>query len=435
MALGDMTDTHVYHDHPKVIDEDEDEAMSKKKKFTGNRQLDDPEYPSDDPEYPSDDPEYPSDDPEIPTRDPSTPASRTLMVSRMLRSAQKGMPHIVSEFSWSMYNAYEFMMLPVYASYQGVAGITKHEFSSNTKDLKTYYRTDQPLMFRSSNSTTVMVLMRIAALMFIRGDIAPGNENHEVLVKWDSDELYENPMNLKNSNLFFKPGFPHGISLTRKVRVQYDADESAPSEFPLSPSLPYISDDGLSNAGELTWNTDGKNRTGYLKIEPKSQRINAVIGDLNAFHKDMTYGHSTKHLLVKPSESDSKPDQPVFGTVALISLDGRDIRDSAKMLLAVVGKDRNTGMEFGRYDDDHLFCTNMGTSPLQCERLDVLVQIQNLNVPTGGSITIYPLDVNGERTGKYRSVKDSTWVSILCENFNTVWYEVVVEPPRAVAQR
>ncbi|MGF1484341.1 MAG: hypothetical protein ACFBZ8_08250 [Opitutales bacterium] len=84
-----------------------------------------------------------------------------------------------------------------------------------------------------------------------------------------------------------------------------------------------------------------------------------------------------------------------YGTIILVSLDGKPITESGKMLLQIGTEERPTGWDETGTSPGPKTINSIGNGPFQLTEVDGTVTI---NRPDAASLTVTPLDFNGYRT-------------------------------------
>ncbi|MBU1086957.1 MAG: hypothetical protein KKD05_05490 [Candidatus Omnitrophica bacterium] len=105
------------------------------------------------------------------------------------------------------------------------------------------------------------------------------------------------------------------------------------------------------------------------------------------------------------------------GAVFLCALDQKSAEESAHFLLIALSEIKNTNSGWGKTG------FNWGTAPTLLKKINLDIKIPKLKAPT-----VYVLDNSGKRLQKVKFNKVNTQLSFNTQDFNSPWFEIVLNP-------
>lgn len=108
-----------------------------------------------------------------------------------------------------------------------------------------------------------------------------------------------------------------------------------------------------------------------------------------------------------------------FASLMLVPLDGQELTESGRMLLTVVGRAENLGMQWNA--DRTSVSDQWGSGPVQVE--GVPLRFRRADGSAGATYSVFPLDVDGTRRAALPAGD-----ARLGPQHRTVWYEIVRTP-------
>ena len=240
-----------------------------------------------------------------------------------------------------------------------------------------------------------MAQLAAGALTFLRGDVAPARTT---LTRSYSPEQVRESIRLPRAERpYFSPGFPLEAALRHATRVA-----SFERALPLqAPALDPAADPIVSDTGELRWH-----RAGLVVVD--TARTQSLIGFLKAVRA------GTANLAAEV-ETD-------FCALTLVSLDGKPVRDSGRLLLTAGARAANTGMV---WNARRTSLTDWGGEPTRIEPVSGRVLLRGL--AAAKSVEARALGSGGQPLGAPAAAGRTPdgW-SIPIGSPPTVWYTIAV---------
>nr|WP_314544173.1 hypothetical protein [uncultured Massilia sp.] len=286
----------------------------------------------------------------------------------------------------------------------------------------------------------------LAALLFLRGDVAPSP--NAVVVRIGTDDFGG-----ANNSMGSAGGLRYalaGLALQTRLGVAVD-DGAGPAALPGAWKTPRktIAPTGKENPAQVTSELSAAGvlpRTGLtdvanavyasdtreLVLRGRERSLAIATPRTEAAVFDATVPPGLAHLHIE------RFDTPAM--VALSSLDGRPLADAGRMLLTVSTDAINSGMTFQVTNPDGSRSVKQGELASVDERkvlqdighLPVLLQSTRMRLGIVNanyrSLAVYALALNGERMGRLEQVdaKDGTlFVDIDTQRYPTTYFEIV----------
>lgn len=264
-------------------------------------------------------------------------------IPRWALCSVQGKPMTVSEWNqcWPAPDSYELPLVAAsYAAFQGWDGMMSFAFAQNLDRATRPGPLDGP--FAVSRSAVHAALNPVCALLYLRGDVSMAPEAFSV--PYDPDQLYADAgrLSMGESRYWWGHDLPWELPLVRRVERSFEGPASR-RRFEL-PNPHHLATD----TGELQWFPAAGSERGHVRIATPCASV--LVGALA--HRTLEAG-----ALRTEAEHDA--------AIAAISLDGAPLEQSAEILVAVVGNERNTGQELSR--DGQL--TQMGIAPVLLETI------------------------------------------------------------------
>jgi len=321
-----------------------------------------------------------------------------------------GKPFTVTEYNHAAPNTYSSeapLLLAAYAALQDWDGIFLFAYSHRTNDWDT-----RRIMsfFDIDQHPTKMANLVPAAMLFLRGDIAPARDRVDVSLPSETelDLLAErgSAWNLVNASHL---GVPGEAALVNRLAMTISDGTGAGS----LPSLPDVSGPVYaSDTGELAWDLS---RAGKGVVTVNTPRTKAVIGFVDG------RGFNLGGVVITPGATLQD-----WCTIALTLMEGDSFNGAGKALLVLTGSAENTDMG---WNEDHTSVGNQwGSSP---SRVEVVSATVELPLPPG-RVQVWSLDEQGQRKTQLSVSEHEEKALVIVEpSSGTLWYEVVLSNSNA----
>lgn len=337
-------------------------------------------------------------------------------LDRFASSATKGKPMVVSEWNYVFPNDYEYEgpnMLTAYASTQDYDGLFIYE----------YMASEAGEMYLNNNSSDYInswfdiaynpgkkAQMLQNAIAFYRGDI--NSDNKEIDINY-TDEFAKNSFKDHGSNEDYLPDgskLPNYAFYNYKIRKNFNqTSNSKLSDLLSKDELDKLKNEKshINDTGEITWNGETTNKE-YISVNtPKYQSLTGFIAGSE---------FKLQNLTAKAAENCA---------IGLISLDNNSLSNSARMLLTVVAKQKNTEQKKTEVNG----LSDWGKSPVLMEKVDGIVSITQDYVE-GAGYKVYVLNNKGERVQQKditTNIDKSNKKEIITFELgdSALWYEVI----------
>lgn len=289
------------------------------------------------------------------------------------RSAVLGKPFTVSEVNHPYPNEYAAEMIPVLASYAAFLdwdGIFWYSFEHSAAS---NWTSRYPGHFDIRQDPVKMSQLAAAALVFLRGDVGVSRKTVSRTIA--SDDVVESLRKPSSAAPLFTEGAAPGALLQDDVRIAaFDAKKT--SRLP-NAKAPY-----RTNTREIEWSVE----KGKGVVAVSTARYESATG----FIKDNAV--RLKHL--NPTLDNA------FASVMLVSLDGKRVNESAKLLLTTGARTGNTGMV---WNQDRTSLTANGTGPMLIEPVTGSIRLSNMG--KASRVEIVPLDGAGRAMGPFATAE------------------------------
>lgn len=308
----------------------------------------------------------------------------------------KDKPMIVSEFRIPFPNNYAVELMPWMASYGSFHDIDAAIFFEYNNSPDNWNADKVEDYYSIHRHTGHMALSPLLAYAFRNNLIAPAGDKIFI----DYPENYINDLAEIDYTSRWGKYLPYDQrrSFEHSIRVGSFDGSGGPDLSILPPSPPEES--ATTNTGE----TEIDFTTGILKTS--TPQFISVCGFLNESPTD------ANALKINSANN--------FGVVSWLSLDGNNLPDSEKSVLAISSRIQNSGMV---WDGITSINNNWGGAPTEIQALNLNLEL-NINAPY---IAIYPLDETGkEMTPLYFSPSEPGKFNIQIDQLEnpTVWFGV-----------
>jgi len=320
----------------------------------------------------------------------------TTMVSNMIYKK----PFSVSETNWMYPNEYQFMFLPTLSAYASFYDwdivVLFHHSAKPSEYIVSFNNIEANPLILSQNIAAALCFRKYyvdkakRCIHFIYGDKFIKETYLDSLTEdWVHPSL---PYPIKCDGILCS--LPWYIALEHSVAKSFDGDDGLKifMEDNNRRRSVQIKDVGAFFREIISAKSRMISDTGELLYDPEkelfvidSSKIQSISGRLKGQVKPI----STRNMTILNAGAK-------YGSISMISLDGRDIGDSRKILIICVGRVKNSGM---KWDKEKHFVLKWGTSPVLCEMIEAKVRLR-LNGKRG----IYVLDGSGRIKGRLGSV-------------------------------
>jgi hypothetical protein len=114
-------------------------------------------------------------------------------------------------------------------------------------------------------------------------------------------------------------------------------------------------------------------------------------------------------------------DRPIYASISALSLDGQDLHSSQNILVSVVGRVRNSGMQ---WDEKREHVLSWGQGPVLCE---VVPGELGISHEKNDQATVWAVNGNGRSTHRVRSWTRDGMINFHLDAAQTLWYLVQIE--------
>lgn len=326
---------------------------------------------------------------------PMVNAPEKSTVVALHRSAVRGKPFTVSEVNHPYPSEYAAEMIPVLASYASFLdwdGIFWYSFEHSAAS---NWTSRYPSHFDIRQDPVKMSQLAAGALVFLRGDVAASRKTvSRTIAKADVVESLRQP---SSAAPLFTEGAAPGALLQDDVRIS-SFDSKKTSRLPKA-KAPY-----RTNTREIKWSVD-KGKGVVTATSPRYESATGFIKE-NAVR--------LRHL--NPTVDNS------FASLMLVSLDGKPVIESAKLLLTTGARTGNTGME---WNSDRTSLIRNGTGPMLIEPVTGSIRLSNMG--KASRVEIVPLDGAGRAMGPFVTAeKILEGFRLTLGEYKTPWYLIQV---------
>jgi len=336
---------------------------------------------------------------------------------------------------WNKYRRESALAVPAYASFQGWDMISQHAGAIILSYAEPGGRKDRIFPFMIGPDPVTRANETLAALLFLRGDVAPAK--HMLGVKLTPDFVFNQNAFLSNLPAdITRLALVTGIGLDWQGQLEatgkYDAqiepgnsnlklagkvlnvasagDQGLAGKFDafarkyagkLAPKISKVSlvveerfsgrieqlrIGGLLDANNLTNTVKGlyQTDTGQMVLDSQRKRLTVVTPNTEALVFDSIEPVALNNLKLEQA------DGPAL--VSVSSMDGRPLLDSKRMLVVLATDARNSGMQF--YDSAETTIQEFGRGPVLIRTATVKLMLKNRNA---AQLKVYSNTLRGKR--------------------------------------
>jgi hypothetical protein len=314
-----------------------------------------------------------------------------------------GKPFTVSEYNHPAPNKYQaecVPMLAAFAAWQDWDGIYLFDYHPAADG----WDSDRIRGFFAVNSNPAkMALLPAAAMLFLRGDLAPAPEETRLEIPQASvvELMAHNGPDIGAA--WNKVGGVWPEALRRRVCVSFRPDEKGPIKL-----APRTLESERKPA--VNWRGTGTDQAVFTADSPRSK---VVVGLLGGQTVELS-GWTVKHA--GPASA--------FAALTLTAMDDRDVTRSRSLLLTAVGRVENTGMRWNAARNS--VGEDWGTGPTLAEGVQATITFRTRASRTA----VHALDVTGKRLQQIDSRQSGGILSFkIGPEHRTLWYEIETDAP------
>ncbi|NOY80459.1 MAG: glycoside hydrolase family 5 protein [Kiritimatiellaeota bacterium] len=270
------------------------------------------------------------------------PAWSLPMVPTFARAKVAGRPVVAGEWNYCFPNDYRCEGLPTMAAFAAYQDWDALLFYCATGSFdggrwERFHKTPGILVHSQQTDPATWGLSPLCSLLFRRGDVAPARK--VVMIGYDPERVWEN-----RSVLARMPFLP---ALAR-IETRLTPRGAARLDWPMSASKDALPEDLYATALERLGNTRSSRQTVVSDTGQIRRHADESVLLIDTPRTQIATGFI--HRL--PDMEDRLTDLGIesatrFATVGLISLDGRPVRDSTRLLLVAVANARNADTKCG----------------------------------------------------------------------------------------
>ncbi len=305
-----------------------------------------------------------------------------------------GKPFFISEWDhpWpNFYRGEATLWTAAVAALQDWDGLTVYTYRHSTDPAVDYING----AFETFNDPLYYGLMPTAALLYLRSDVAPANEQYAVKFPAPEELLKMPAINIGNSVAVYQ----EGITERSQVRNIFGDVPVADNVKVVSYQESVFPGDSVirkSDTGQMERNV----QDGVLLI--KSPGTEVAQGFI---------GNKAIDLPSMKLRTDNE-----FAVIALSSVDSNELTSADRFLLTTVSRVENTGAVYNFRKNKRV---KTGAGPVLAEPV-----VSEVELAIGGNFDVWALDETGLRKTQV-PVKDNKF--IVDGSYGTIWYEIIKE--------
>jgi len=331
-----------------------------------------------------------------------------------------GKPHIVTEYDHPAPNTFQaegLWTLAAYAGFQDFDAALQFAYSGD----RSWTKTTLDSYFDMAHNPVQMASMTAAAAAFLRGDIAPAQQ--QVVASLSLDQEWSA---LAARSTWQLPDGRQGGLAPLESLIHGTAIATQGQSVPGSALAPGSTTIGgpvwASDTGELRWDTTDAAKGCLIVDSPRTRMLIGYLGGKSFDFEDL-------ELFAGPSL------QQGFGALSFTVLEGSSFAQATRILITALGTQQNPGAAWATYpgtpvafppavDTQVTFLNNQwGQGPTQVEGL-----ITELILPLPPEqVHVYALDPTGVRKGEILKLGDTATHAVLSPIYQTLMYEVQIE--------
>lgn len=392
-------------------------------------------------------------------------------IAELAAGQQLGKPYTVSEYGqvfWNKYRRESALALPAYASLQDWDMISQHSAAVVLSYAEPGGRKDRLYPFMVGTDPVARATETLAALLYLRGDVAPARRTLGVRVDpgfvFDDNSFYGNfPMDIARLSLVSRIGLdwqgqlesralydaqiaPGGTALRLRGKVGSVSVEPGLASRMATLASSYagplagridrlpplaekrlderleamrksglLSKDNISDPDKGLYQSD----TGQLLLDTNRRRMTVITPKTEAVVFDAPEAISLGSLGILDA------DGPAL--VAVSSMDQQPLASSGRMLVVLASDARNTGMRFS--DAAATTLADFGTPPVLIEARSVKIRLRNTHA---AALKVYSATLRGKRGDAIAVKRDGDSISFVLDTSTlshgpTTYFEIVAE--------
>lgn len=314
-----------------------------------------------------------------------------------------GQPFTVSEYNHPAPSDYQAECVPAlaaFAAFQDWDGIYFFDYHDDADK----WESDRIRNFFSIDSNPVkMALLPAAALLFLRGDLAPAAEETRLEIPDPKVVELLARQGPGIDSLWERAGGIWPQSLSRRVSVAFVPDEKGPRAIALK-SAPE-----RQRTSALNWRGMGTDRALFTADSPRSKMAVGLLGGQTVELSGWTIEHAGK--------------APAFAALTLTAIDERPLERAHSLLLTAVGRIENKG---AKWNAERTSVGNQwGSGPALAEGVPAKIVIRT----QARTATVHALDPTGRRRAAVDArLADGSLTFTIGPDHKTLWYEIETAP-------
>lgn len=320
-------------------------------------------------------------------------------IPRLAQYRLAGRAFTVSEYNHPAPNDYQAECVPLmaaFAAWQDWDGVYLFDYTGDREHLA---ETRIRGFFSIDSNPAKMALLPAAALLFLRGDLAPAEARAELRVPSDSVPALLGRYGPNIARLWSAAGSAPEEVLTHRLSLSF-IDGKGP---------PRLERQGKpAGASPLRLSGAGTEQALLTVAAPASKLlVGAVAG------RTLDAGGWT---VAVPEKG------PAFAVVTLSALDGKPTEQARSLLLTAVGRVENEGM--GWNETRTSVGNRWGKGPAQAQGIPATVTLST----RGKAVSVHALDGTGQRAGRVPvQMADGKATFTIGPEQRTLWYAIAVD--------
>ncbi|MES2579548.1 MAG: hypothetical protein V4552_03300 [Pseudomonadota bacterium] len=389
---------------------------------------------------------------DIAVRQDSMLGNNARYIGELASSKHIGKPFTLSEHGhvfWNPYRRESGLALPAYAAFQSWDGICQHSAAVDLSYAPTVGRLTYINPFAVGTDPISRTTETLAALLYLRGDVAPAK--HLLSVKFGPDDVFAKSSHLGSTpSDILKLSLVTGIGLDwqgKAKQTQYDGQVGFNQ-----PGLKLVNNGALQSvksSGNLAVKIDGLMQKYAQKIAYKASKVSLIaderwaarlqnLRDANWFATDnqssadaSIYQSDTGEIVldaehksmtvITPKTEAVVFDEPKLiqlnylsilsaesgALVAVSAMDNQPLASSKRMLVVLSTDARNSDMKFS--DTSNEMATQLGKSPVLIRANKVKIALRNTNQ---SQLKVFSINLRGQRVDKIPVKQTSNTIEI-----------------------
>lgn len=318
----------------------------------------------------------------------------------------KGMPLTISEYDHpapNFFSAEMYPMLNSVAAFQDWDGIYHFDYGIPRREGRIggfFSETGHPLK---------EIFIPVGAVLFRMGAVKPGTNTVQLNLPQDAvldlQVEFGHRLRLHRSNMdriWEKAGAPIALTLMRPMEVVVGGET-----LDLTEAVNASEGVWISETGELSWDNQDSVNAVFTVNAPSAKAAVGYIGGKEIRLNEVSISMDSTELN--------------WGSIVLVTLDGKDIKTSGKMLLVAAARAENTNM--GWNEAKTSVGGEWGTSPTLAEGIPALISFDGVR-----DLKVVALDPAGNPGQEVETIISggSQFVGIGAQ-YKTIWYLLTKE--------